>query len=107
MAAAPSTSALLAQVQAVRRRLLEARQIRSRVDGGFREIFPTSIGASEGKALCEWVKRQRAALTFETDFGYGISTLFVCEGLLANGHAHARHVAIDTRRRKAKTSGSR
>jgi hypothetical protein len=107
MAAAPLQSARLVQVQAVRRRLLEAQQVTARADGSTREIFPTSIGLSEGKALCEWVKRQRAALTFETDFGYGISTLFVCEGLLANGHAHARHVAIDTRRRKAKTSGSR
>jgi hypothetical protein len=27
--------------------------------------------------------------------GYGIAALFICEGLLANGDADARHVTVD------------
>lgn len=37
---------------------------------------------------------ERATRTLETGLGYGIATLFICEGLLHNG-AGVRHVAID------------
>jgi predicted O-methyltransferase YrrM len=41
------------------------------------------------------VVRERAARTIEVGLGYGISALFICEGLLANGAAGSRHVAMD------------
>ena len=43
----------------------------------------------------EWVTREHATRTIEIGLGYAISTLFVGEGLLANGDATARHVVID------------
>lgn len=45
--------------------------------------------------LQEWVKRENAASTLEIGLGYGLSALFICQGLLANGHESARHVALD------------
>jgi predicted O-methyltransferase YrrM len=45
--------------------------------------------------LREWVQRERATQTVEVGFGYGISALFMCDGLLASGDAGARHVALD------------
>ena len=53
-----------------------------------------AIGPDEGAALREWVLRERAARTIETGLGYAVSTLFICEGLLANG-PNGRHLAID------------
>jgi predicted O-methyltransferase YrrM len=69
------------------------RQVRERLleDGG---LFPVAIGPREGRALEHWVRREGALRTLETGLGYAISTLFICEGLLANGSG-ARHVAID------------
>jgi predicted O-methyltransferase YrrM len=53
--------------------------------------FPVSIGPEEGRALHEWVLRERAARTLEVGLGWGVSALFVCEALAPGG----RHVAID------------
>jgi predicted O-methyltransferase YrrM len=83
------------RVRRVRQRLLDERQVTAWSDGGVRSIFPTSITAEEGEALREWVEREDAVVTFETGLGYGISTLFICEGLLGSDRSHARHVAID------------
>jgi predicted O-methyltransferase YrrM len=44
------------------------------------------------------VVREATACTIEVAVGYGISALFVCEGLLASGAPDARHVAIDPNR---------
>jgi predicted O-methyltransferase YrrM len=53
-----------------------------------------AIGPDEGSALRDWVRREAADQTIETGLGYAVSTLFICEGLLANGPG-GRHVAID------------
>jgi predicted O-methyltransferase YrrM len=53
-----------------------------------------AIGPVEGAALRGWVRREGARRTLETGLGYAVSTLFVCEGLLANG-GDVSHVAID------------
>jgi predicted O-methyltransferase YrrM len=58
--------------------------------------FPIAIGPREGEALRGWVQREGAQRTLETGLGYAVSTLFICEGLLANG-VGGRHVAIDPR----------
>ena len=69
------------------------REVRERLlrDGS---VLPVAIGPREGRALEECVRRERALRTLETGLGYAISTLFICEGLLANG-TEGRHVAID------------
>jgi predicted O-methyltransferase YrrM len=60
------------------------------------ELAPVAIGPEEGAALREWIRREGARRTLETGLGYAVSTLFICEGLLANG-PEGRHVAIDPR----------
>lgn len=68
------------------------RQVRERLR--WDELGPVAIGPEEAAALRECVRRERAQRTLETGLGFAISTLFICEGLLANG-PEARHVAID------------
>ena len=55
-----------------------------------------AIGPDEGAALRAWVRREGALRTIETGLGDAVSTLFICEGLVANG-PEGRHVAIDPR----------
>ena len=82
------------RVREVRTRLLRAGTVTGGADGAARELHPVAIGAEEGRALYEWVRRERATRTLETGLGFGISTLFVCEALLENGSGGS-HVAID------------
>jgi predicted O-methyltransferase YrrM len=63
--------------------------------GTVHSVFPVAVTAAEGEALREWVKREEAARTIEVGLGYGVSALFVCEGLLTNGGEAAQHVAVD------------
>lgn len=67
----------------------------ARSDGTTHTLFPVAASPSEGEALQSWVVRERAARTIEVGLGYGISALFICEGLLTNGAAGSRHVAMD------------
>ncbi len=53
------------------------------------------MSAAEGEALRDRVVHEGAAKTVEIGLGYGLSALFVCEGLLANVGGAARHVAVD------------
>jgi predicted O-methyltransferase YrrM len=64
-------------------------------DGTHHEVFPVATPAAEGEALRGWVRREGASRTLELGLGYGIAALFVCEGLLLNGAADARHVTLD------------
>jgi predicted O-methyltransferase YrrM len=59
-----------------------------------RELFPVAIGWKEGRALRNWVLKERARRTLETGLGFGIATLFICDGLIENG-SDGQHVAID------------
>jgi predicted O-methyltransferase YrrM len=81
-------------VREVRERLLAAETVVVHADGRPRDLFPNAIGSEEGSALRHWVRREGALRTLETGLGFGLSTLFICEGLLANGPA-GRHVAAD------------
>jgi len=72
-------------------------------DGSVHSLFPVAVSPIEGEMLRRWVVHERAAQTIEVGLGYGISTLYICEGLLANADAVTRHVAIDP----IKTHGSR
>lgn len=76
-------------------RLLRERTAVARSDGTSHDLFPVAVGAAEGEALRECVRRENAIRTIEIGLGYGIAALFVCEGLLANGDANARHVTLD------------
>ena len=67
----------------------------ARADGSVHMLFPVAASAAEGAALRGWVVREGATHTIEVGLGYGVSALYVCEGLLMNGGASARHLAID------------
>jgi predicted O-methyltransferase YrrM len=85
----------LAHVQDVISRLFESGTVLARRDGKLHSLFPIGVPSREGEALRAWVKREDAVTTIEVGLGYGISALFICHGLLANGHPNARHVALD------------
>jgi predicted O-methyltransferase YrrM len=96
---------LLEQVQAVRRQLVSSGTVVA-PDGERREIFPVAIGHGEGAALRDRVIDAGALRTFETGLGFAVSTLHICEGLLANGPG-ACHVAMDPfQTRAAPTAGT-
>jgi predicted O-methyltransferase YrrM len=58
-------------------------------------LFPTAVSTAEGEALRAWVTNEGARHTIETGLGYGVSSLFILEGLLTKGEDAVRHVAID------------
>ena len=53
------------------------------------------MGSDEGRSLRDLVIRENAERTIEIGFGYGLSALFICEGLLTSSGTAPRHVAID------------
>jgi predicted O-methyltransferase YrrM len=94
-ASTPDRSAEQPRVRKVIERLVRDGTAVARSDGTSHRVFPTAVSAAEGDALRTWVKRERAHHTIETGLGYGISALFVLEGLLANDGGSTRHVVID------------
>jgi predicted O-methyltransferase YrrM len=91
----PDQGAALRQVRHVIERLVRDGTVMARSDGTVHRLFPVAASPAEGEALREWVSREGATQTIEIGLGYGISALFVCEGLLENGNAAARHVVVD------------
>jgi predicted O-methyltransferase YrrM len=83
------------RVRGVIERLLAVRSAVARADGTTHELFPVAIGEAEGDALAARVRRERAERTIEIGLGYGVSALFICEALIADGATSPRHVAID------------
>lgn len=77
------------------KRLVRDGTVVARSDGTVHSVFPVAAGAAEGKALREWVLREGATQTIEVGLGYGISALFVCDGLVVNGNPATRHVVVD------------
>jgi predicted O-methyltransferase YrrM len=78
----------------VRERLLTTGTVTADGHGQAREVFPIAIGPREGEALRDRVITEGAKRTIETGLAFAVSTLYICEGLLANG-ADAGHVAVD------------
>ena len=76
-------------------RLVRDGTVAARSDGTVHRLFPVAVDAAEGEALREWVARERATRTIEIGLGYGISALFICEGLLRTGGPAASHVVLD------------
>jgi predicted O-methyltransferase YrrM len=91
----PDQGAALRQLRRVIERLVRDGTVMARSDGTVHRLFPVAASPAEGEALREWVSREGATQTIEIGLGYGISALFVCEGLLENGDAAARHVVVD------------
>jgi len=85
----------LRQPRRVLERLLREGTAVARSDGTRHSLFPVAVSAAEGEAVREWVRRERAKQTIEVGLGYGIAALHICEGLLENGAASARYVAVD------------
>ena len=81
--------------RAVLARLLADGTAVARSDGSVHSLFPVAVGAAEGEALRLCVTRERAARTIEVGLGYGIAALHILAGLLKNGVAAPRHVAVD------------
>lgn len=85
----------LGRIRSVIDRVMREGRTIADLDSSGREIFPIAIDAAEGKTLRSWVIQERAVKTIEIGLGYGISTLFICEGLLSSGNRNAHHVALD------------
>jgi predicted O-methyltransferase YrrM len=66
-----------------------------REDGSRGDLLRVAVPPAMGEALGAWVRRENAQRTIEIGLAYGISALYICEGLVANGHPDAGHVAID------------
>ena len=81
--------------RAVLARLLAEGTAVARSDGSVHSLYPVAVGAAEGAALQAWVRREGTRRTIEIGLGYGIATLHILAGLLENGAAEPRHVAID------------
>src|SRR5829696_5897209 len=91
----PDRASALRRVRGVIERLVRDGTAVARSDGTLHNVFPVAVYAAEGEALREWVLREGATRTIEIGLGYGISALYICEGLLGNDEPTARHVALD------------
>lgn len=67
----------------------------SRSDGSTHAIFPVAIPPEEGEALRDTVIAEGATATIEIGLGYGISTLYMCAGLLEHPGDAVGHLAVD------------
>ena len=83
------------QVREVIDRLTREGVVVAATDGGRHDIFPVAVTPDDGDVVRRWVMREGAAHTIEIGLGYGMSALYICEGLLANGRADVRHLVID------------
>src|SRR5215216_5223783 len=89
------TSEPLRQVRGVIDSLVREGKAVARSNGSVHGLFPVAASAAEGEALRKWVTDEGATRTIEVGLGYGISALFICEGLLATGSADAQHVVVE------------
>jgi len=85
----------LQRVRDVIERLVRDGAAVARSDGSRHTLFPVAIGAAEGEALRRWVTAEGATHTIEIGLGYGLSALFVCEGLVMNAGGSGHHVVVD------------
>ena len=83
-----------AQIEQVLADLLGSGEMRAD-DGTVHRLFPVAISAEEGRELRDWVVREHAKSTIEVGLAYGVSALFICEGLVINGDDAARHTVLD------------
>jgi predicted O-methyltransferase YrrM len=81
------------RIRDVIERVVRDGTVAARSDGSLHTVFPVAASPAEGEVLRDWIVRERATRTIEVGLGYGVSALYACDGLLANGGG--RHVAID------------
>jgi predicted O-methyltransferase YrrM len=86
--------ARLGRVEAVIHRLVVDGKAAARLDGKVHDLFPVAVPPAEGETLRRCVTSTGASSTIEVGLGYGISALYLCAGLLDNGHP-GHHVVID------------
>jgi predicted O-methyltransferase YrrM len=91
----PDRGSALRRVRGVIDRLVREGTAVARSDGSLHSLFPVAVYATEGEALRDWVLREGARRSIEIGLGYGISALYICEGLLENADPTMHHVAID------------
>lgn len=85
----------LQRLRSVIERVLRDGKVIARSDNSVHDIFPIAINATQGKALRDWVVKEKAARTIEIGLAWGMGALHICEGLLMNGDQNAHHIAID------------
>lgn len=83
------------RVRGVIERLEREGCVVAHADGSRHDVRTVSITATEGRALRRWVSSEHATQTLEIGLGFGLSALYICEGLIGNGTADARHVVLD------------
>jgi predicted O-methyltransferase YrrM len=83
------------RVRRVLERMVADGEVVARRDGTVHRLHPVAVTPAEGAAIRACVIREGAGRTVEIGLGYGMSALFVCDGLLAAGHPRARHTVID------------
>ncbi len=76
-------------------RLLRDGSMVAASDGSTHDVRTVSISPREGESLREWVLKEKATKTIEIGLAYGISALYICEGLVLGGDLDARHVVLD------------
>ncbi len=69
--------------------------VTAKSDGSVHHIFPVAPSVAGGESLLRWVVQEGATRTIEVGFGYGLSALFICEGLARGTATTSRHVVID------------
>jgi predicted O-methyltransferase YrrM len=84
-----------ARVRSVIDRLMADGSMVAKTDGSRHDVRTVAISAGEGEALTRWIVRERATRTIEIGLAYGVSALYVCEGLIESGDPRARHVVLD------------
>jgi len=102
---APTQDKTLQSILLVLDRLIREGKVVARLDSSVHQIFPVSIEPAEGEALRSWIAREKAVRTIEIGLAYGISTLFIGQGLLSSGGRNARHIAIDPYQSNFKNCG--
>jgi predicted O-methyltransferase YrrM len=95
----------LTRLRLVIDRLIRDGRTVARLDNSDHEIFPVAVSAAEGQSLRDWVIREKVTRTIEIGLAYGLSALFVCEGLLKNGQQNVRHVVVDPYQKGFKNCG--
>src|SRR4029450_10165954 len=88
-------AAPVARVRSVIERLMVEGSMIAKSDGTTRDVRTVSIPPGEGKALAQWVLREKATRTIEIGLAYGVSALHICRALLESRDPEARHVVLD------------
>jgi predicted O-methyltransferase YrrM len=92
-------------VQRVINELICKRLAASRLKKLGHDIYPVAIGEAEGEALRTWVIKEKAVQTIEIGLAYGISALYICDGLKINKSPKIRHTVIDPYQGRFKNRG--